>query len=218
MVDERMHSHLRISGPEMLLAGPFSQVGRFAHEVQLPEARCFYGFQIAIENIHSEMYSLLIDTYIRDISDRFHPFLSSSLKTLFFHLLFHPFLSSFSFLLFRRPCTSVSTLEGFERKRFLHALHYSSQTPLTGTPPPHHAGADLQQVSSGRYHYAGLCAQEGGVGAALDSRPECNLRRTIGGVRSCRRHLLLRLVRVHLLAQKTRDHARIDLLQRAHLT
>merc|ERR1719409_1972150 len=39
---------------------------RFSNEVQLPEARCFYGFQIAIENIHSEMYSLLIDTYIKD--------------------------------------------------------------------------------------------------------------------------------------------------------
>ncbi|KAH8067352.1 ribonucleoside-diphosphate reductase [Aureococcus anophagefferens] len=38
----------------------------FATEVQWPEARCFYGFQIAIENIHSEVYSLLIDTYIRD--------------------------------------------------------------------------------------------------------------------------------------------------------
>ena len=34
----------------------------FATEVQIPEARCFYGFQIAIENIHSEVYSLLIDT------------------------------------------------------------------------------------------------------------------------------------------------------------
>lgn len=38
----------------------------FISEVQIPEARCFYGFQIAIENIHSEMYSLLIDTYIKD--------------------------------------------------------------------------------------------------------------------------------------------------------
>ena len=35
-------------------------------QVQWAEARCFYGFQIAIENIHSEVYSLLIDTYIRD--------------------------------------------------------------------------------------------------------------------------------------------------------
>lgn len=38
----------------------------FSNEVQIPEARCFYGFQIAIENIHSEMYSLLIETLIRD--------------------------------------------------------------------------------------------------------------------------------------------------------
>eukprot|EP01133_Synstelium_polycarpum_P014869 gene14869-17582_t len=39
---------------------------RFMAEVQIPEARCFYGFQIAIENIHSETYSLLIDTYIKN--------------------------------------------------------------------------------------------------------------------------------------------------------
>lgn len=38
----------------------------FMSEVQVAEARCFYGFQIAIENIHSEVYSLLIDTYVRD--------------------------------------------------------------------------------------------------------------------------------------------------------
>jgi len=43
---------------------------RFASEVQIPEARCFYGFQIAMENIHSETYSLLIDTYIKDPSER----------------------------------------------------------------------------------------------------------------------------------------------------
>jgi len=36
----------------------------FLNEVQYPEARCFYGYQIMIENIHSETYSLLIDTYI----------------------------------------------------------------------------------------------------------------------------------------------------------
>jgi ribonucleotide reductase beta subunit family protein with ferritin-like domain len=35
-------------------------------QVQVPEARCFYGFQIAIENIHAETYSLLIDTYIKN--------------------------------------------------------------------------------------------------------------------------------------------------------
>lgn len=43
---------------------------RFSNEVQVPEARCFYGFQIAIENIHSEMYSLLIDSYIRDPKEK----------------------------------------------------------------------------------------------------------------------------------------------------
>ncbi|TAF31995.1 MAG: ribonucleoside-diphosphate reductase [Cytophagales bacterium] len=38
----------------------------FLNEVQIPEAKCFYGFQIMMENIHSETYSLLIDTYIKD--------------------------------------------------------------------------------------------------------------------------------------------------------
>lgn len=38
----------------------------FIREIQIPEARCFYGFQVAIENIHAETYSLLIDTYIKD--------------------------------------------------------------------------------------------------------------------------------------------------------
>ena len=42
----------------------------FMREVQLPEARCFYGFQIMIENIHSETYSLLIDTYIKDTKEK----------------------------------------------------------------------------------------------------------------------------------------------------
>lgn len=42
----------------------------FLQEVQYPEARCFYGFQIMIENIHSEMYSLLIDTYVKDPAEK----------------------------------------------------------------------------------------------------------------------------------------------------
>jgi ribonucleoside-diphosphate reductase beta chain len=42
-------------------------VERFCNEVQILEAKFFYGFQIAIENIHSETYSLLIDTYIKDL-------------------------------------------------------------------------------------------------------------------------------------------------------
>jgi ribonucleotide reductase beta subunit family protein with ferritin-like domain len=44
--------------------------GRFMSEIQIPEARCFYAFQQAIENIHSETYSLLIDTYIRDTAEK----------------------------------------------------------------------------------------------------------------------------------------------------
>lgn len=42
----------------------------FMSEVQLPEARCFYGFQIMMENIHSETYALLIDTYIKDTVEK----------------------------------------------------------------------------------------------------------------------------------------------------
>ncbi|KAF8514803.1 ribonucleotide reductase small subunit [Hysterangium stoloniferum] len=45
-------------------------VERFSNEVQAAEARCFYGFQIMMENIHSETYSLLIDTYIKDAAER----------------------------------------------------------------------------------------------------------------------------------------------------
>ena len=45
---------------------------RFCAEVQLPEARCFYGFQIMMENIHSEVYSLLIDHYIQDAAEKSH--------------------------------------------------------------------------------------------------------------------------------------------------
>ena len=47
---------------------------RFSGEVQVPEARCFYGFQIMMENIHSETYSLLIDTYIKEPKQRQHLF------------------------------------------------------------------------------------------------------------------------------------------------
>jgi len=39
---------------------------RFMNDVQVSEARAFYGFQIAMENVHSECYSLLIDTYVRN--------------------------------------------------------------------------------------------------------------------------------------------------------
>ena len=39
-------------------------------EVQIPEARAFYGFQIATENVHSEMYSLLLEHYIKDSDEK----------------------------------------------------------------------------------------------------------------------------------------------------
>uniref|UniRef100_A0A0P4VTN5 ribonucleoside-diphosphate reductase n=1 Tax=Rhodnius neglectus TaxID=72488 RepID=A0A0P4VTN5_9HEMI len=55
-------------------------VERFSQEVQVTEARCFYGFQIAMENVHSEMYSLLIDTYIRDSKER--DYLFNAIETL----------------------------------------------------------------------------------------------------------------------------------------
>lgn len=49
-------------------------IERFSGEVQIPEARCFYGFQIMMENIHSETYSLLIDTYISEPKQRTYLF------------------------------------------------------------------------------------------------------------------------------------------------
>lgn len=55
-------------------------IERFSQEVQVTEARCFYGFQIAMENVHSEMYSLLIETYIRDSKER--DFLFNAIETL----------------------------------------------------------------------------------------------------------------------------------------
>ncbi len=47
---------------------------RFMKEIQLPEARNFYSIQMLIESIHSEMYSLLIDTYITDKDEKLHLF------------------------------------------------------------------------------------------------------------------------------------------------
>lgn len=43
---------------------------RFMNDVQISEARAFYGFQIAMENIHSHTYSLLIDTYIKNTEEK----------------------------------------------------------------------------------------------------------------------------------------------------
>ncbi len=46
----------------------------FMSETQLPEARCFYGFQIMMENIHAETYALLIDSYIKDPQEKYRLF------------------------------------------------------------------------------------------------------------------------------------------------
>lgn len=52
----------------------------FVSEVQYTEAKFFYGFQIMMENIHSETYSLLIDTYIKDTKEK--DFLFNAIDTL----------------------------------------------------------------------------------------------------------------------------------------
>lgn len=55
-------------------------VENFSAEVQIPEAKCFYGFQIMMENIHSETYSLLIESYIKD--PRQAEFLFNAIETI----------------------------------------------------------------------------------------------------------------------------------------
>lgn len=47
---------------------------RFMNDVQVSEARAFYGFQIAMESIHSEVYSILIETYIKDKEEKYKLF------------------------------------------------------------------------------------------------------------------------------------------------
>jgi ribonucleotide reductase beta subunit family protein with ferritin-like domain len=53
---------------------------RFLSEVQVLEARCFYGFQIAMESIHAETYSLLLDTYVQDPQEK--KFLFQAIETI----------------------------------------------------------------------------------------------------------------------------------------
>jgi ribonucleotide reductase beta subunit family protein with ferritin-like domain len=53
--------------------------GNFATEITSPEARCFYGFQIAVKNIHSKTYLLLINTYPKDPTKKLH--LLQAIKT-----------------------------------------------------------------------------------------------------------------------------------------
>jgi ribonucleoside-diphosphate reductase subunit M2 len=90
-------------------------VERFSGEVQIPEARCFYGFQIMMENIHSETYSLLIDTYIKEQAQRsylFNAIDTSKLSLLFYHWLLAD--ASTKFLALRRRPTGQS--DGFRTR------------------------------------------------------------------------------------------------------
>ncbi len=48
--------------------------GRFYNEIVIPEAKAFYSFQMMIETVHNEMYSLMIDTFIKDTSEKNHLF------------------------------------------------------------------------------------------------------------------------------------------------
>lgn len=97
-------------------------VERFSGEVQIPEARCFYGFQIMMENIHSETYSLLIDTYISDVAQRQYLFdaidtsmftSTSSPPTLCSPAMAHldpainPFLDDFMLTSFKSPASAA---------------------------------------------------------------------------------------------------------------
>jgi ribonucleoside-diphosphate reductase subunit M2 len=52
------------------LLTPIPAVPPLLAEVQIPEARAFYGFQIAMENVHSEMYGLLLEHYVKDNAER----------------------------------------------------------------------------------------------------------------------------------------------------
>ena len=54
------------------VAAPLRLTWAAAADIQLPEVRAFYGFQIAIENVHSEMYSLLLDHYVKDRGELEH--------------------------------------------------------------------------------------------------------------------------------------------------
>ena len=132
-------------------------VERFSAEVQVPEARCFYGFQVMMENIHSETYSLLIDTYISDPKQR-------------------------AFL--------------------FNAIDNSACPPIL-----------RRRLTMG----SPLHPQEGRLGPPLDQRQVLDLRLAPRRLRRRRGHLLQRRLRLHLLAQEARPHARADLLQRAHL-
>jgi ribonucleoside-diphosphate reductase subunit M2 len=81
-IDEERHSIAHVLAFFTASNGIVNEniVERFSNDVQVADARSFYGFQIMIENVHSETYSLLIDTYIKDPSERDHLF--ETIKTI----------------------------------------------------------------------------------------------------------------------------------------
>jgi ribonucleotide reductase beta subunit family protein with ferritin-like domain len=104
---------------------------RFSSEVQAAEARCFYGFQIMMwalvsyhvydlftgfrENIHSETYSLLIDTYISEPKQREHLFEAiDTSKCIFLHTLTYLLTNLAQFLASRKRQTGLC--DGFQTK------------------------------------------------------------------------------------------------------
>ena len=137
-------------------------VERFMKEVQVPEARCFYGFQIAMENIHSEMYSLLIDTFVK---------------------------VSFK-------CCNLKR----ENVKFLKFGYNLSIAGAVGARPPvqrHRDGAGGEE--------------EGRLGAQVDRKRQRHLRREDHRLRQRRGNLLLRLLRLYLLAEEEGTDARTHL-------
>lgn len=138
-------------------------VERFSGEVQIPEARCFYGFQIMMENIHSETYSLLIDTYIKEQKQRTYLFdaidTSESLYILpFVSMLTEPFSSSPLYSqkgrlgdqMDPRPIVHLRTTACCFRGRRGDFLQRLVRVDLLAEETRPHAGSHLQQ----RTHFA----------------------------------------------------------------
>uniref|UniRef100_A0A3Q2XLY4 Ribonucleotide reductase regulatory subunit M2 n=1 Tax=Hippocampus comes TaxID=109280 RepID=A0A3Q2XLY4_HIPCM len=91
--------------------------------------------------------------------------------------------------------------------------------PLGDVQPPHrhlHQRPQRERIPVQRHRNDAVCQEEGRLGAQLDRQQERHLRRARGGFRRRGGHLLLRLLRRHLLAEETRPDARTHLLQRAH--
>jgi hypothetical protein len=98
-------------------------IERFASEVQNAEARCFYGFQVMIENIHSETYSLLIDTLVKDPKEKSHLF--NAIETI-------PCIR-------KKACWALRWIDGSERfaerlVAFAVVRTYTARTPPSRVP------------------------------------------------------------------------------------